>query len=68
MWFYDGGEQGFLAGKVAVKGTGSNAGIFYDLPQGGPWKPLSRNSAIAASWIFSKVVAEFSSMFCLASL
>ena len=36
MWFYDGGEQGFLAGKVAVKGTGSNAGIFYDLPQGGP--------------------------------
>ena len=37
---YDGGEQGLLAGEVAVKGPGSDTGIFHDLPQGGAQKAL----------------------------
>ena len=37
---HNGGKQRLLAGEVAVKGPGGDAGVFHDLPQGGPPKAL----------------------------
>ena len=36
MGLHDRGEQGLLAGKIAVEGAGGHPGILHDLPQGGP--------------------------------
>ena len=40
MRFYQGGEQGLLAGVVPVKGSGRHSGILDDLSQGGVRKAL----------------------------
>ena len=40
MGLDDGGEQGFLAGKIAVKSPGGHPGVLDDLPQRRPQKAL----------------------------
>ena len=38
MGLHNGGEQGLLAGEVAVEGPGGHPGVLHDLPQGCPLK------------------------------
>ena len=40
MRFYNGGEQSFFTGKVAVKGSCGHSGMFYNLTQRSPKEAL----------------------------
>ena len=59
---HQGVEQGLLAGEIAVEGPCGHTGVLHYLPQGGPLKALVQELRSAASFIFSRVAVDFSSM------
>ena len=61
MGLHDRGEQGLLAGKIAVEGAGGHPGILHDLPQGGPLEAFIQEFRHSGLLNFSNVVTDVSS-------